>query len=150
MSMGICMKGFNAAYFKKPIDFFFEFVPQIILILALFGWMDILIIGKWLTYRNLDAPPSQYEYDRVHRAPAIITTMINIFLNGGDPGDGADPVYGDHQWLISIILVLVVVVCVPIMLCVKPCYLSRQHSHNPTEHKHLALDDTHDNVVEGK
>jgi V-type H+-transporting ATPase subunit a len=27
MSLGICMKAFNAAYFKNKIDFFFEFVP---------------------------------------------------------------------------------------------------------------------------
>ena len=48
MSMGIIMKGMNAMYFRKPLDFIFEFIPQIILILALFGWMDLLIIAKWL------------------------------------------------------------------------------------------------------
>jgi len=47
MSMGILMKGFNAMYFKRLVDFFFEFIPQIIFLIALFGWMDILIIAKW-------------------------------------------------------------------------------------------------------
>jgi V-type H+-transporting ATPase subunit a len=47
MSMGIIMKGFNSLYFKRLVDFFFEFIPQIIFLLALFGWMDILIIAKW-------------------------------------------------------------------------------------------------------
>lgn len=27
MSLGICMKAFNAHYFKSKIDFFFEFIP---------------------------------------------------------------------------------------------------------------------------
>lgn len=48
------MKGFNAVHFKRPLDFIFEFIPQIILILALFGWMDILIIAKWLNVKHVD------------------------------------------------------------------------------------------------
>jgi V-type H+-transporting ATPase subunit a len=54
MSLGICMKGFNALYFGAYVDFFFEFIPQISLLLALFGWMDTLIIGKWLTHVNVE------------------------------------------------------------------------------------------------
>jgi V-type H+-transporting ATPase subunit a len=49
MSLGIFMKAFNALYFRRFIDFFFEFLPQITLLWALFGWMDLLIVVKWLT-----------------------------------------------------------------------------------------------------
>lgn len=49
MSLGICMKGLNAIYHKSAIDFLFEFVPQIIFLHCLFGFMDLLIILKWLT-----------------------------------------------------------------------------------------------------
>jgi hypothetical protein len=31
------MKALNALYFKKPLDFIFEFVPQIIFMLVTFG-----------------------------------------------------------------------------------------------------------------
>ena len=48
MNLGIVMKGFNALYFRRPKDFLFEFIPQIILLNILFGWMDTLIIAKWL------------------------------------------------------------------------------------------------------
>jgi V-type H+-transporting ATPase subunit a len=48
MSLGIFMKAFNAIHFGRWIDFFFEFLPQIVLLWALFGWMDLLIIVKWL------------------------------------------------------------------------------------------------------
>jgi len=98
MSLGICMKGFNAIHFKRPLDFIFEFVPQIILILALFGWMDILIISKWLFVKHIDTDfdypdlqkkpypnpydPAYTDFNNVHYSPPIITTMIDIFLNG--------------------------------------------------------------------
>jgi hypothetical protein len=36
------------------LDFFFEFIPQIVLLLALFGWMDTLIIGKWNMEKNIN------------------------------------------------------------------------------------------------
>jgi len=49
MALGVCMKAFNAVQFKRPIDFIFEFIPQIILLLCLFGFMDLLIVMKWLT-----------------------------------------------------------------------------------------------------
>jgi len=43
------------------------------MLLALFGYMDFLIITKWLTnYAGKEG-----------EAPAIITTMINFALNGG-------------------------------------------------------------------
>jgi V-type H+-transporting ATPase subunit a len=49
MSLGIFMKGLNSLYFGRYIDFMFEFIPQIVLLLCLFGFMDLLIIIKWLT-----------------------------------------------------------------------------------------------------
>jgi V-type H+-transporting ATPase subunit a len=49
MSLGVFMKALNSIHYKRPIDFFFEFVPQILLLMALFGFMDMIIIIKWLT-----------------------------------------------------------------------------------------------------
>ena len=68
------MKGFNNIHFKKPIDFMFEFLPQIIMLLALFGFMDLMIIIKWLT---------NYEAMVGAVPPSVITSMINMCLNFG-------------------------------------------------------------------
>ena len=90
MSMGVIMKGFNALHFRNRLDFFFEFIPQFLLLFVLFGWMDILIIGKWVEYKNIDAnfdtrnPNEVAGYDQVHLSPPIISTMIDIFLKFGD------------------------------------------------------------------
>ena len=49
MGTGIIMKALNSLYFKRYMDFFHEFIPQILLLVLLFGYMDLLIIIKWLT-----------------------------------------------------------------------------------------------------
>lgn len=90
MSIGVIMKGLNSIHFRNCVDFCFEFVPQIILLLALFGWMDVLIIAKWMEpkyidYNFIDLPRSDptSDYNKIHRSPAIINTMIDIFLSPG-------------------------------------------------------------------
>ena len=49
MTMGVLCKGLNNIYFGQAIDFIFEFIPQLIFLLGLFGYMDLMIILKWLT-----------------------------------------------------------------------------------------------------
>lgn len=49
MLMGTCMKGFNAIYFGDYIEFVFEVITQLLLLIVLFGFMDYMIIMKWLT-----------------------------------------------------------------------------------------------------
>ncbi len=113
MSLGICMKAFNAYYQKSTMDFVFEFIPQIIMMLSLFGYMNLLIIIKWLT---------DYQYIE-SLAPSIITTMINIPLKGGMI-EGI-PFFGEGSTnsQVSIFLLLVAVICAPIMLLPKPLIL---------------------------
>ena len=79
MCIGIIIKGANARYNKNKLDFWFEFVPQLSMMLALFGFMDYLIISKWLM--NWDG--------RTNAAPSIITTMITMALGGGKPAEGS-------------------------------------------------------------
>lgn len=67
MTFGILLKGVNAIHFESPLDFFCEFIPQTVFLTCTFGYMDFLIVVKWLTV---------YEGD----APSIITTMIGMVL----------------------------------------------------------------------
>lgn len=117
------MKAFNAIHFRSAIDFFFEFVPQIILLLSLFGYMDALIIIKWLT-----------DYTgRESEAPSIINTMINIPLKGayieGRPFI-SDLETNQH---ISLTLLLIAMICVPVMLIPKPLILIGRLKHHDHE-----------------
>ena len=73
MSLGIFLKGFNALYFRKTQDLLFEFIPQVFILWNLFLWMDILIVGKWITPRNVEGnwtPTQDYYTDGDSNTPA--------------------------------------------------------------------------------
>uniref|UniRef100_A0A7S3NBD9 V-type proton ATPase subunit a n=1 Tax=Euplotes harpa TaxID=151035 RepID=A0A7S3NBD9_9SPIT len=119
------MKAFNALYFRRMVDFFFEFLPQITLLMCLFGFMDTLIIVKWL--KDWSANTS--------RAPSIITIMIDMFLNQGEvKTEEVDALIGEAstQKALCIALLLIAFISVPLMLFVKPFYLkfTMKHDHN--------------------
>lgn len=91
------------------------------MLLALFGYMDLLVIVKWLTdYSGNEG-----------RAPGIITMMTNLAMSMGAVAPGVDPVIGSvsFQQHLSCTLLLIGVICVPLMLCVKPIYEYKKHSH---------------------
>lgn len=97
MSLGIIVKCMNSVHFKKYYDLCFECIPSLIQLIALFGWMDILIIGKWLSPKDIeylaDPVTQSKEYNKVHLAPPIITVMIDMFLNfGSNEQDDADQI----------------------------------------------------------
>ena len=118
MTLGIFLKGFNTIYFSRKIDFFFEFLPQLIILLALFGYMDFLIILKWLTDFT----------GREDKAPSIIQTMISMFISMGAIPEGTVPLIGTtgkEQQTISLTLLILTLACIPLLLCCKPILLSR-------------------------
>jgi len=39
---------FVCSYFRDYLSIVFEFFPMVFFLLALFGYMDVLIIGKWI------------------------------------------------------------------------------------------------------
>lgn len=48
MTFGVLVKATNSLYFKRYIEFIFEFLPQLAFMVVLFGYMDFLIVFKWL------------------------------------------------------------------------------------------------------
>ena len=72
MTLGIVLKGLNALHEKDFSEFIFIFIPQILMMLILFGYMDFLIFIKWNT-----------EYDCNFLAPDIKSYLMNIFLKPG-------------------------------------------------------------------
>lgn len=86
MVWGILQKGSNAIYFKSPVDFFFEFLPQLIFFGGLFGYMVLCIFLKWATY-----------WGDGHSAPSIITLFIMIGSAWDQNGSKSfSPLYGDE------------------------------------------------------
>lgn len=107
MMFGIILRGINAIYFKKPLDFICEFIPQIIFMGLLFFYMIIMIFIKWgINWENSTSGP-----------PSIISLLMNIFLGGGSV-DGKPLFDGQENFNRSVLYIALV--CVPILLLPKP------------------------------
>jgi V-type H+-transporting ATPase subunit a len=117
MLLGTCLKILNSIYFKRWVEMIFVGFAQLVMMCAMFGFMDYLIIMKWLT----DWDPVMAE-DK--EPPGIINVMVAMFLSGGEVPDGAYPVADviTDQASIMKILLLLILICVPSMLLVEPIY----------------------------
>ncbi len=95
--------------------------------MALFGYMVVLIIIKWLT-----------KYEDAGSAPLILNIMINMFMLKLDPGDILFP----GQKYVQFGLLGIALLSVPIMLVPKPLclYFDRrrgfQQLHEHAHHDH--------------
>lgn len=77
MLIGIGIKGLNCVYFDRKLDLYHEFIPMVLLLTCMFGYMDAMIIAKWTTDWS-----GREEY-----APSIVNKMIQLFLNFGEHSD---------------------------------------------------------------
>lgn len=127
MTLGVFVKASNALYYKKYMDFFFEFLPQLLFMTCLFAYMDFLIFYKWFVPWTI-YPEQNPDGVPVRDSPSIITTMINLPLRLGKTEDccGGQPLWGvpgdTSQDTIQLILLIIAVICIPLMLLPKPLY----------------------------
>ncbi|KAM9457428.1 V-type proton ATPase 116 kDa subunit a isoform 3-T3 [Clarias gariepinus] len=115
MLFGVTLSLFNHIYFKKPLNISLGFIPEIIFMSSLFGYLVLLVFYKWTAY---DAKTSK-------EAPSLLITFINMCLfNYNDPT--IKPLYRG-QMVIQCLLVVIALLCVPCMLIVKTLVLRRQY-----------------------
>ena len=75
MVLGIILKGINTVFEKDYVEFVFVFFPQILLMLILFGYMDLLIFIKWNTPYEIEKRDG-YIVNYNYVAPDIKTWYI--------------------------------------------------------------------------
>uniref|UniRef100_A0A665SUI5 V-type proton ATPase subunit a n=1 Tax=Echeneis naucrates TaxID=173247 RepID=A0A665SUI5_ECHNA len=115
MLFGVTLSLFNHLYFQKPLNIYLGFIPEIVFMASLFGYLVILVFYKWVAY---DAQTSR-------DAPSLLIAFINMFLfNYNDPSNRA--LYSG-QMVIQSLLVVIALACVPCMLIVKTLVLRRQY-----------------------
>ncbi|XP_065821036.1 V-type proton ATPase 116 kDa subunit a isoform X3 [Labrus bergylta] len=115
MLFGVSLSLFNHLYFKKPLNIYLGFIPEIVFMASLFGYLALLIFYKWLSYDALSS----------REAPSLLIAFINMFLfNYNDPN--VKPLYRG-QMAIQSLLVIIALACVPCMLIVKTLVMRRQY-----------------------
>ena len=110
MTMGLVLKGMNDLYFNDTLSFVFEFIPQLIFMVSLFGYMIVLIYIKWFINWN----------GNLQQAPSIINTLMSMALKGGSV-DGK-PLWGSVavEERTNKVLFCIAIMCVPFILIPKP------------------------------
>jgi len=119
MVLGICMSALNGIHFKHYVDIWFEFLPQLVFMLSLFGYMVFLIIYKW-------SVPASHWIEADISAPFLLNVMIQMFLSPVQVVPENKLYEGQHA--VQVVLLLLAVISVPIMLLVKPLYLRNKHN----------------------
>ncbi|KFV59566.1 V-type proton ATPase 116 kDa subunit a isoform 1, partial [Tyto alba] len=115
MLFGVTLSLLNHIYFKKPLNIYLGFIPEIIFMSSLFGYLVILIFYKWTAY---DAYTSK-------DAPSLLIHFINMFLFSYS--DTSNKMLYKGQQGLQCFLVVVALLCVPWMLVAKPLVLRHQY-----------------------
>ncbi|CAE7802928.1 Atp6v0a4 [Symbiodinium sp. CCMP2592] len=106
MMAGLLLRTANAIYQGCKMDLVCECLPMILFMLGLFGYMDYMILYKWVTPMD--------------PAPSIINSMIAMASFADDPN-------GMFSEAISRGLMVICLLAVPVMLVPKPIYLWVKH-----------------------
>jgi len=119
MTYGLFLKLSNHVQEGDMISIFFEFVPQLIFMMAFFGYMCFLIIFKWCIDWQTSTLPA---------TPSLITVLIKMILGIGTITDETQLFTdADTQALVQEILVACMAVSIPWMLIFKPLLLRSKH-----------------------
>ncbi|KAI3679215.1 hypothetical protein L2E82_51589 [Cichorium intybus] len=130
MNLGIILSFVNALYFRNSLNIWFQFIPQMIFLNGLFGYLSLLIITKWYTGSQAD----------------LYHIMIYMFLSPTD--DLGENQLFNNQKTIQIGLLLLSLIAVPWMLFPKPFILKSQHNqrHGDDENDYMPLEDVDDSL----
>jgi len=106
MALGLCLRFLNAGHERSVLDLCFECIPMMIFLVAFFGYMDFMIMYKWVT--PMDNPPS------------IINSLICMAMFQEDK-------YPMFDAQLPRYLMIAAVLTVPILLLPKPICLYIQN-----------------------
>uniref|UniRef100_A0A7S3E923 V-type proton ATPase subunit a n=2 Tax=Rhodosorus marinus TaxID=101924 RepID=A0A7S3E923_9RHOD len=133
MVLGICLSYRNARFFKEPIDVWYVFVPQMVFMNSIFGYLCLLIILKWCI--NYDAPECRADPNCV--PPDIKAILIGMFMSPGSLEPKLQMYPG--QALVQALLLAAALISVPVMFLAKPLLLKQRHENRQKNSEHSAL-----------
>ncbi|XP_070537103.1 V-type proton ATPase 116 kDa subunit a 1-like [Ptychodera flava] len=111
MMFGVFLSLLNHVHFNKLLNIICEFIPQVLFLTSMFGYLVIMIFIKWFIFSAANSD----------KAPSLLITIINMFLFKPPP----EQLYAGQQ-IVQTVLVVIVILCVPWMLAIKPLVLLSQ------------------------
>ncbi|KAG8078404.1 hypothetical protein GUJ93_ZPchr0007g4111 [Zizania palustris] len=121
MNLGIVLSYFDAKFHGNALDIRYQFIPQMIFLNSLFGYLALLILIKWCSGSKAD----------------LYHVMIYMFLDpAGDLGEN-QLFWGQKE--LQILLLLMAIVAVPWMLFPKPFILRKLHKERFQGHTYRFL-----------
>nr|KAG5697875.1 hypothetical protein BaRGS_017132 [Batillaria attramentaria] len=139
MMFGVVLSVFNHVYFRRFLNIFVEFIPELIFLGCLFGYLVALIFYKWIAW------PDFTPIDGSRCAPALLIHYINMFMmsytpvpaNGTEKWETRDACsqweFYDFQQPLQMAFFFAAIISVPILLCVKPFVLRSRHRRKERE-----------------
>ncbi|XP_027357011.1 V-type proton ATPase subunit a2-like [Abrus precatorius] len=128
MNLGIIMSYCNAKFFGSRVNIWFQFIPQMIFLNSLFGYLSALIVVKWCTGSQAD----------------LYHIMIYMFLSPTD--DLGENQLFVGQRILQQMLILLAVVSIPWMLFPKPFILKKQHEDRHRGESYTPLQSTEESL----
>jgi len=131
MTFALCLQVPNHLKLKKQSDIWTNFLPQMLFLQSIFGYLVVCILFKW----SVDWSKSSTS------PPSLLNMLINMFLSPGTINPDEQLYAG--QSVVQTILLLIAAVCVPWLLCAKP-YLQWKEMKRIHEQGYIGLSNDHD------
>jgi len=136
MTFALCLQVPNHLKFKRYSDLYTNFIPQIIFLQSIFGYLAVCILYKWMIdWSKVSTDP-----------PSLLNMLISMFLEPGTVDKSMQLYRG--QGTVQLILLLLAGICVPWLLLTKP-YLAWKEMHKTQGQGYMTIghgDGTADDV----
>ncbi|XP_055851586.1 V-type proton ATPase 116 kDa subunit a 1-like [Episyrphus balteatus] len=120
MFFGVCMSVVNHVHFRRWGSIFMEFLPQVLFLLLLFGYMAFMMFFKWIKYTA--------ETDVLENTPGCAPSVLIMFINmmlfkSTPPLEGCKEHMFEAQEYLQMGFVAIALLCIPWMLFSRPIYI---------------------------